>query len=187
MRTQLKLWNTSHTHSKRVCVYDRIKRINWPQQHSCIYVNSCVNSSFVRWLLSFYFVVFFPHILFCCSVICVLQFSVLVLFTFGEQWLSVYILERYKSNRFGQFKKWFNAAKENEQFFCLPLLSYTFIRLSLWNVVFKSKQIGKIVRKKHTHTHTNWRHNSINEGKMRTFNQIPNILISRYSCVFSCT
>lgn len=39
--------------SVNVCVYiyifvhDRIKRINWPQQHSCIYVNSCVNSSLV--------------------------------------------------------------------------------------------------------------------------------------------
>lgn len=154
MRTQLKLWNTSHTHSKRVCVYDRIKRINWPQQHSCIYVNSCVNSSFVRWLLSFYFVVFFPHILFCCSVICVLQFSVLVLFTFGEQWLSVYILERYKSNRFGQFKKWFNAAKENEQFFLSSssvVYVYSFVSLKCRFQIQANRQNS--AEKTHSHTH----------------------------------
>lgn len=91
-------WTVNITYAFTVCIYDRIKRINWPQQHSCIYVNSCVNSVVVR----------FFYIYVC------LQFSFLgSCFTF-KQWLSV-IFVRYKTNRFGQFKKWLNAAiKRND-------------------------------------------------------------------------
>lgn len=95
-------WTVNITYAFTVCIYDRIKRINWPQQHSCIYVNSCVNSVVVR---SF-------HIYVC------LQFSFLgSCFTF-KQWLSV-IFVRYKTNRFGQFKMTQRRNQKKRFFFIL--------------------------------------------------------------------
>lgn len=75
-------------------VHDRIKRINWPQQHSCIhsymYVNSCVNSSLILSACN------------CCCCRCCLNFflllrfvshsvSLVLLFTHGSSTVDYHI------------------------------------------------------------------------------------------------